>query len=397
MTLKTPLCDDLGISTPICAFSYQPEVVAAVSRAGGLGVLGAVRFSPGELSEALDLIERDVGGRPYGVDVVMPASTAALPPLAGNGASPEEQMGALLRSLEGMIPEAHRRFVEQILDQHDIPPLPEGERVPRGLLGWTDTTARPQVEIALDRRIALLANALGPPPADIVDAAHEHGVLVAALVGRADQAVAQRAQGVDIVVAQGTEAGGHTGEIATMVLVPEVVDAVAPAPVLAAGGIGRGRQLAAALALGAQGVWTGSIWLTTREHELQDELRAKLLAATSRDTVRSRSLTGKPARQLRTAWTDAWEDPATPQPLALPLQYLLTSEAQHRIRISGKEALLGIPVGQIVGSMTASRPVAEVLDALEHEALEAIARLRTLDNATATATVTDTEPARRSR
>lgn len=373
--LRTPLCDELGIELPIVAFSYQPEVVAAVSRHGGLGVLGAVRFSPEELSKALDLVEDQAGGRPYGVDVVMPASTAALPPAEGR--SLEEQMAALLGGLERMIPESHRSFVEQVLAAHDVPALPDGEQVPRGLLGWTDATARPQVEIALERDIALLANALGPPPADIVAAAHAKGVKVAALVGRADQAVAQRAQGVDLVVAQGTEAGGHTGEIATMVLVPEVVDAVAPAPVLAAGGIGRGRQVAAALALGAQGVWTGSIWLTTQEHELQDALRAKLLAASSRDTVRSRALTGKPARQLRTAWTDAWEQPDGPRPLGLPLQYLLTSQAQHRIRVSGKEELLGIPVGQIVGTMTASRPVAEVLDALVSEATDTLDRIAT--------------------
>ena len=369
MTLSTPLSRELGLEHPLFAFTYQPEVAAAVSRNGGLGVLGAVRFSPDELSEALDYMDKETAGRPYGVDVVMPASSEKVD---------AEQVSEILVQLEKMIPQEHRDFIERVLDSHGVPPLPAGTEVPRGLLGWTDATARPQVEIALSRDIALLANALGPPPSDIVDQAHERGVKVAALVGRVDQAVKQREQGVDIVVAQGTEAGGHSGEIATMVLVPEVVEALAPAPVLAAGGIGRGSQVAAALALGAQGVWTGSVWLTTAEHELQEALRAKLLAASSRDTVRSRSLTGKPARQLRTAWTDAWEDPDNPDPLGMPLQYLLTSEAQHRIRVSGKEELLGMPVGQIIGSVREMRPVADVVRTLMGDAEQTIAQLQRL-------------------
>ena len=365
--LRTPLASQLGLEHPIFAFTYQPEVAAAVSRNGGLGVLGAVRFSPEELAEALDYMDRETGGRPYGVDVVMPASSEQVD---------AEAVPEILAQLEQMIPQEHRDFIEQVLDEHGVPALPDGEEVPRGLLGWTDATARPQVEIALSHDIALLANALGPPPRDIVDQAHERGVQVAALVGRVDQALKQRDQGVDIVVAQGTEAGGHSGEIATMVLVPEVVEALAPAPVLAAGGIGRGSQVAAALALGAQGVWTGSLWLTTAEHELQEALRAKLLAASSRDTVRSRSLTGKPARQLRTAWTEAWADPANPDPLGMPLQYLLTSEAQHRIRVSGKEELLGMPVGQIIGSVTTTRSVADVMESLVRDAVATITALQ---------------------
>lgn len=365
--MRTSLSEELGLEVPLFAFTYQPEVAAAVSKHGGLGVLGAVRFSPDELADAVDYLEAEVGDRPYGIDVVMPASTEAVP----EGMTADE----LVAALERMIPDEHREFVERVLADHGVPPLPDGEPAPRGLLGWTDATARPLVEIALEHRPALLANALGPPPRDIVDAAHDRGIRVAALVGRADQAQKQVEQGVDIVVAQGTEAGGHTGEISTMVLVPQVIDAVAPTPVLAAGGIGNGRQLVAALALGAQGAWTGSIWLTTAEHELQEALRAKLLAASSTDTVRSRSLTGKPARQLRTAWIDAWEDPDSPDPLGMPLQYLLTTEAQHRIRLSGREELLGIPVGQIVGTMNEVRPVREVMATMIDEARAAIAAL----------------------
>ena len=190
---------------------------------------------------------------------------------------------------------------------------------------------------------------------------------VAALVGRTDQALKQRARGVDISVAQGTEAGGLTGEVATMVLTPEVVDAVSPAPVLAAGGIGNGRQVAAALALGAQGVWTGSVWLDTEECGQPEAMRRKFHAAAATDAVRSRAYTGKPARQLRTAWTEAWDDPANPRPLGMPLQYMLNAEAQDRIRRSGNETLLGTPIGQLVGSMTRTRTVAEVVSALREE------------------------------
>ncbi len=197
-----------------------------------------------------------------------------------------------------MIPAGHRAFVADTLARFGVPELNGDAPVSHHLLGWTDATARPQVEVALAHPIALLANALGPPPADIVRQAHERGVKVAALASTARHARKQVEVGVDIVVAQGTEAGGHTGEISTMVLVPEVVDAVGPVPVLAAGGIGRGRQMAAALALGAEGVWTGSLWLTVAEADSSPVVREKLLAATSRDTVRSRSMTGKPARML---------------------------------------------------------------------------------------------------
>lgn len=362
--MTTPLARQLGIEVPLFAFSYEPAVVAAVSKAGGLGVLGAVRFSPEELDEALTWIEKELDGRPYGLDIVMPATSQKI-----DAADAE----ALLGKIEEFIPAEHREFVERVLDEHGVPPL-AGEPI-RGLLGWTDQTARPQIEVAMTHDFCLLANALGPPPADIIATAHDRDILVAALVGSVDQARKQRAAGVDVVVAQGTEAGGHTGEVATMVLVPEVVDALDPAPVLAAGGIGRGRQLAAALALGAQGAWTGSVWLATREVEHPRALIDKLLAASSRDTVRSRAMTGKPARQLRTAWTEAWDSPESPGALPMPLQYFLTADAQQRIRESEHPELLGIPVGQIVGAMNEVRSAGEVVRSFVEEFREALERL----------------------
>jgi len=360
--MRTQVSDDLGIEFPIFAFSHCRDVVAAVSKAGGFGVLGALYFTPDELEIELKWIDENVDGKPYGVDVVMPASY--------EGGDPGGE-GDLESQLEKMIPEGHRRFIEETLDKYDIPPLPPDEDQGHHLLGWTDTTARPQVEVALSHPISLLANALGPPPKDIVDEAHAQGIKVAALASTARHAQKQRAVGVDYVVAQGTEAGGHTGEISSMVLIPEVVDAIAPAPVLAAGGIGDGRQMAAALALGAEGIWTGSIWLTVAESDMSPLVIEKLNAATSRDTVRSRSMTGKPARMLRTAWTDAWEGPDSPGTLPMPLQFMATADAFRRIQRSNNRELVGMPVGQIVGSMNKVRPARDVIYSLIEEYVEA--------------------------
>jgi NAD(P)H-dependent flavin oxidoreductase YrpB (nitropropane dioxygenase family) len=357
--VRTSLSDEFGLDLSLFAFSYMPDVVVEVCKAGGMGVLGAVRYTPDELSEAIEYVEARIGGRPYGVDIVMPAKTEAV---AGM------DMGELHEMLDKMIPQEHRDFVERLLDEHGVPKLPEGVEPQRDLLSWNDTEAREQVERSLERPdVKLIVNALGPPPKDVVDQAHDAGVKVAALVGKKEHALKQVANGVDIIVAQGTEAGGHSGEIATMVLVPEVVAAVGGAPVLAAGGIGSGRQVAAAFALGAQGVWTGSIWLNTRECAQPEAMYKKFHDATSSDAVRSRAYTGKPARQLRTAWTEAWDNPDNPQPLGMPLQYMLNAEAQDRIRRSENEALLGTPIGQLIGSMSETQTVRQVVDAMCEE------------------------------
>jgi NAD(P)H-dependent flavin oxidoreductase YrpB (nitropropane dioxygenase family) len=374
MAMRTPLCDLLGIEHPIAGFSPSEHVAAAISRAGGLGVLGCVRFNdPAELDAALDWMDAHTDGRPYGVDVVMPARV----PTEGTTAD-----------LAALIPGAHRDFVAETLRRLGVPPLPADTAdaaASDGVTGWLHSVARKHVEVALAHPARLIANALGPPPPDVIAAAHERGMLVAALAGKAEHARAQVASGVDIVVAQGHEAGGHTGEIGTMVLIPEVVDAVGDqVPVLAAGGIGCGRQVAAALALGAAGAWMGSAWLLTSEYaqlSSSPAVQQALLAATSSDTVRSRIYSGKPARLLRNRWTAAWEQPGAPEPLPMPLQNILVAQAHQRLMRSGQPDVVPMPAGQVVGRITRIRAVADVMADLVRETGEALDRLGRLRGA----------------
>ncbi|WP_269203689.1 nitronate monooxygenase, partial [Mycobacterium colombiense] len=240
-----------------------------------------------------------------------------------------EQGGIDTTQARTLLPDEHRAFVDDLLARYGVTASAEERRASLGGLNISPKTYEPLLDVAFSHNIRLIASALGPPPADLVERAHDRDVLVAALAGTTRHAQRHAAAGVDLIVAQGTEAGGHTGEVATMVLVPEVVDAVAPVPVLAAGGIARGRQIAAALALGAEGVWCGSVWLTTEEAETVPVVKEKFLAASSSDTVRSRSMTGKPARMLRTAWTDEWDRPENPDPLGMPLQTALITEPHH--------------------------------------------------------------------
>jgi NAD(P)H-dependent flavin oxidoreductase YrpB (nitropropane dioxygenase family) len=366
--VRTSLCEVLGIEHPIVGFTPSEHVAAAISRAGGLGVLGCVRFNdPADVDAALTFMDENTDGRPYGVDVVMPAKVPA--------------EGAEL-DLAKLIPQGHKDWVEETLRKLGVPPLPADGQKGSAVLGWLHSVARQHVEVALSHRPALIANALGSPPADVIRQAHDRNVKVAALAGKAEHARRHVANGVDIVVAQGYEAGGHTGEIATMVLVPEIVDAVgATAPVLAAGGIGSGRQIAAALALGAEGAWMGTAWLVTREYQITVAMPAMheaLLRATSSDTTRARVYTGKPARLLANSWTRAWEEPGAPEPLPMPLQNVLVADAHQRLMNSGNPDVVPMPAGQIVGRLNEIRPVAEVLADLLRETGETLARLEGL-------------------
>ena len=366
--MQTKVSDMLGIEFPILAFSHCRDVVAAVSKAGGFGVLGVTAHTPRQLEIDCDWIEAEIGPeKSYGIDVLIPAKYIG-----------SDEGGLTAERLAPMIPVEHRQFLNEILARYDVPPLPDDERVGTGEGSWSHKGAQPLVDIALGRRIRLIVNALGPAPVTLVEQAHQANVHVAGLVGSKVHAERQKNNGVDILVAQGYEAGGHTGEIASMVLIPEVVDAVGDIPVLGAGGIGRGRQIAAAMALGAQGVWTGSVWLTTEEAETHPVVKKKFLTATSSDTVRSRASTGKPARQLRTAWTDEWEAEGNPKPLGMPLHGMLIAEAQRRIARSantpgsGAERLVNYFVGQVVGTMNQIKPARQVVFDMVEEYVDAV-------------------------
>ncbi len=375
--MRTELCERLGIEFPIFAFTHCRDVVAAVSNAGGFGVLGAVGFSPAQLELELKWIDEHVGQRPYGVDLVIPSRYEGQ-------ALRESDPARLEAQLRAMIPPQHREFAQKLLADHGVPELPEGEGA-RELLGWTEATAAPQIEVLLQHpKVRLVANALGTPPREIIDEIHASGRLVAALCGKLHQARRHQQAGVDIVVAQGSEGGGHTGEIGSLVLWPQVIDAVAPTPVLAAGGIGSGRQIAAALAMGAQGVWTGSLWLTVEESEAPPAQLDSYLRATSESTVRSRSYTGKPCRMLRNDWTDAWDAPENPKPLGMPLQGMVTMEAIRRTsRYATPESqrVAFNPVGQVVGQMNSVLSVRELIYQLVEEYAEASERLSRLSPA----------------
>ena len=373
--MHTALCDRLGIEYPIFAFSHCRDVVVAVSRAGGFGVLGAVGFTPDQLEVELNWIDEHIGDHPYGVDIVIPNKYEGM----DSGMSADE----LTKTLQDMVPQEHLDFARKVLADHGVPVEHSGEDALQ-LLGWTEATATPQVEVALRHpRVTMIANALGTPPADMIAHIHQQGRVVAALCGSPRQARKHADAGVDIVVAQGGEAGGHCGDVGSIVLWPQVVKEVAPVPVLAAGGIGSGQQIAAALALGAQGAWTGSQWVMVEESEHSEQQHAAYAKASSKDTVRSRSFTGKPARMLRNDWTEAWEKEGNPKPLGMPLQYMVSGmavAATHKYPNESVDVAFN-PVGQVVGQFTKVEKTAAVIERWVQEYLEATGRLEELNEA----------------
>jgi NAD(P)H-dependent flavin oxidoreductase YrpB (nitropropane dioxygenase family) len=369
--VKLDICLQFGIDFPLFAFSHCRDVVAAVTNAGGFGVLGATAYTPEQLDRELSWIDDHVHGKPYGADIIVPAK------FEGKGEK-------LTRDdLARRISDDDRQFVAALLAEHGIEP----EASPRlGGSMLSGDTGPELLDVAMSHPIKLIANALGVPPDYMIEAGRERGVPVAALVGAKEHALKQVAAGVDLIVAQGSEAGGHCGEVSTLVLVPEVLEALdavgAGVPVLAAGGIVTGRQMAAAVAMGAAGAWTGSVWLTTEEAETAPHTVQKMLAATSRDTVRSAGRTGKPSRQLVSDWTDAWQPNADGrQPLPLPLQSMLCEPVLRRIDTlaeqghSGAQELATYFVGQGVGMMNKVKPAREVVLEFIDDYLAAAERL----------------------
>lgn len=379
--MKSPICDLLGIEFPLVAFSHCRDVVAAVSKAGGMGVLGAAGMSPEMLEEELRWIDDNIDGMPYGVDVLIPTT------MVGRDSQPKPE------DVLAMIPPQHKQFANQVLEEHGVSTadLDDEARIQR--MGFGDNMrpegSRRLVDVAFSHPIKLIANALGVPPDWMLEMGKERGVAVAALVGAREHAVKQVKAGVDILVVSGTEGGGHCGNVSTMVLVPEVWQAVQDlrregypdVPILGAGGIATGRQMAAVMAMGAAGAWTGSVWLTTTEAETSEVVKRKMVEASSSQTVRSRSRTGKFSRQLRSPWTDAWEAEGSPDPLPMPLQSLISEPALGKVRKlsegghAGAQDLDTYFVGQGVGLMNSSQSTANVVYSFKEDFVRAVGRL----------------------
>ena len=351
-------------------------MVAAVSRAGGFGVLGATVHSPETIERELKWIDDHVDGKPYGVDVLIPENIST----AG-------EKNVTWKSLEARIPQAHRDYTKNLLRKYDID-LTTSNVADNQPQPFDATRALELLDVSFRHPIRLIANALGVPPKEMIEMGKKHGVPVAALVGAKEHALRQVASGVDILVVQGTEAGGHCGEVSTMVLLPEVIKAIKPirdVPVLAAGGIMTGRQMAACMAMGAAGAWTGSVWLATMESETTEIFREKMIAASSRDAVRSKGRTGKPARQLRSVWTDAWDrSPESPGALPMPLQSIISRDAFNSI---DRAAAAGNPkardlvsyfVGQGVGLIDSVKSAGSVVQEFKEDFLEAIEHMNAL-------------------
>jgi NAD(P)H-dependent flavin oxidoreductase YrpB (nitropropane dioxygenase family) len=350
-------------------------VVVAVSRAGGFGVLGAVGFTPEQLEIECAWIDEHIGDHPYGVDIVIPNKY--------EGMNTDMSGDELAEMLKKLVPQQHLDFAKKVLADHGVPTA-DADSNALQLLGWTEATATPQVEVALRHpKVTLIANALGTPPAEMIAHIHAAGRKVAALCGSAAQAIKHAEADVDIIIAQGGEGGGHCGDVGSIVLWPQAVKAVAPRPVLAAGGIGSGEQVAAALALGCQGTWSGSQWLMVEEAHNTPVQQAAYIKASSRDTVRSRSFTGKPCRMLRNDWTEAWEKPGNPEPLGMPLQYMVSGMAVAATNKYPNETVdvAFNPVGQVVGQFTKVEKSAAVIERWVQEYLEATGRLEAINEA----------------
>ncbi len=372
--MQTEFARRLGIQFPIFAFTHCRDVVAAATNAGAFGVLGAVGFSPEQLEIELRWIDDHVGGRPYGVDIIIPQKYEGM----------EEKDAEKLRQLiSARIPTGHREFARMLLKEAGVPELPPGT-VLEDRLSMTEATSGPLVDVALRHsNVRLIANALGTPPLDVIKQVQETGRLIGALCGHPRHARRHAEAGLDFIIAQGGEGGGHTGELGSIVLWPEVIEIAGNIPVLAAGGIGSGRQMAAALAMGAQGVWCGSIWLTVDEAESSPATKESLFRAGSSDTVRSRSFTGKPVRMLRNKWTEAWDAPGNPESLGAPLQMMVAGEAMVRAGRYPEKAqdIVCTPVGQIVGRMNQPQSSRELILEIVRDYLDAVERLNAIEPA----------------
>jgi NAD(P)H-dependent flavin oxidoreductase YrpB (nitropropane dioxygenase family) len=359
-SLKTPVCDMLGIEYPIFGFNHSVDVTVEVSRAGGIGIYGATRSTPEEIRETLKKIRERVGDRPFGVDLVLPSGM------------PERNNR---EDIEAAIPDGHRAFVQHIREKYNV----KDDRLPgaRSRFVRSNEVARRQIEAVLESDVNLFACGIGSP-VEAIAAAQERGKKVVSLVGAPKHARRVKDAGVDIIVAQGYDAGAHTGEIGTFSLVPQIVDIAGDVPILAAGGVATGRHIAAALAMGAQGVWIGTAWLYSKENHTDPVLLKQLIEAGPEDTVISRADSGKTLRQIRTAWSEEWSQDDAPKPLRMPYQDILVGDILGAIQRQKVEPLMHTPAGQGVGNFKEETTVADLMQKFLREAREALGRVRSL-------------------
>jgi nitronate monooxygenase len=380
-TLRTKLCDILGIEYPVVLAGMggvaRHQLVAAVSQAGGLGIIGAATMGPDELREEIRGV-RDLTDKPFGVDILLP-TMGSIPQTQGTamGGPADADEPKIPKNWRDMLPREQRDFAEGLRKQFELPDVvpesPMGE-APRGRAAvFGPGFTRAQIDTILEEKVPVFASGLGNP-APYVDEFHAAGVKVIALVGNVKNARRVAEGGTDVVVAQGAEAGGHTGRVGTMALVPQVVDAVAPTPVLAAGGIGDGRGLAASLCLGALGAWVGTTFLVSKEAAWDDVLKQRILDASEEDTRVTRIYSGKPMRNITNPLIEAWEESGVPT-LPFPYQGAVIQEVTFAAQRAGRKELGMNPAGQISGMLHEQRPAKDILEEMVAQAAEIIQRL----------------------
>ena len=337
------------------------ELVVAVSEAGGLGVLGGAGYTVEELREEI-LETRKLTDRPFGVDLLLPAQQVR----RGDAAPGEARKVPLADALKAL-PKAHYEWVLKIKDELG---LPDTEAV----IGSHSTVSRPHaaVEVCIEQQVPLFCAGLGDP-GFMVEAAHGVGMKVLGISGNAKNAGRIARSGADLVVAQGHEAGGHTGRIGSVALWPQAIDAAAPTPVLAAGGIGDGRGVAAALAMGCVGVWVGTRFLASNEGGALDIQKEAIVDATDEDTRRTYIYTGKTSRSTYNRFHDLWEESGL-EPLPFPMQGLLASALVDMFNRAGKKEYVAPFAGQVSGLIHEIKPAAEIVAELVEETADILGR-----------------------
>jgi len=370
--LRTKLCDMLGIEYPILSAGMGPtligentgapvELVVAVSEAGGLGVLGGSGYTVDELRDAIREIKAQTD-KPYGVDLLLPTNIFEVP--EGAAAGPQEI--PLSQALE-LMPQEHRDWIKKIRDEMGLPDV-------ELMVQMNTTTMKPKeaIRVCIEEKVPLFCAGLGNP-GFMVDEAHSLGMKVLGVTGNAKNAGRMAKSNVDIIVAQGHEGGGHTGRIGTMALLPMAIDAAAPRPVLAAGGIGDGRGIAAALAMGCAGVWIGTRFLATTEGGALDINKQKILSSTDEDTRVSRAYTGKTLRASYNKFHDLWDSSGL-GPVPFPMQVLISSALISGFIQTGKDEYVGGLAGQISGLIKEIKPAGQLLQELVEETVDILSR-----------------------